>query len=194
MVWQDFVKNTFSNLSSDGSEWLLLDLVDERFALTVVGESYVTKSQLAVDGGVLNAECPNIVKRFDGKDYYVESKPLRDYITEFCERILQIYAPDHIVIHRAVASNQYVSQDGRICDFEPAMQAKDKVLNDLLQYMYNVILEQIPDAKQIDCAGKFCASEAHTWGLSSVHYVDDYYRNVMNELDSIFKQEIDHQK
>lgn len=185
MVWQDFVKNTFNIFQNDGSKWLLLDLIDERFALAKVEDSYVTKSQSAVDGGVLSAQVPNIQRRLIGQDYYVEGTSLKAYIAEFCRRLLQIYEPDHVIIHRAFVSDRYVSLDGKVCDFDASKKASNRALNDLLKYMYDEILKQIPGAREIDCTNDYCASEAHVWGLAPVHYVDDYYRKVMEQLACI---------
>ena len=48
-VYNDLSKNAFQQLSQDDSEFLLIDLIDERFSLLEYENSIITKSTYLVD-------------------------------------------------------------------------------------------------------------------------------------------------
>lgn len=182
-VWQDFNKTAFDMFRNDGSEWLMIDLIDERFALTRIGDTYVTKSSVAVESGVLSDEDGTVPRVSNGKDYFVDKKCLREYIFEFGRRILEIYAPDHIIIHRATAIEYYKTSEGKLCRYPS--EGTDRNLNNLINYMYLVLKEVFPQAHEIECISWYYGSESHVWGLASVHYEDGYYAEVMKRLGEI---------
>lgn len=187
VVWNDFIKNTFDLLKSDESEWLMIDFIDERLPVLAVDNSYITKSAEAVNGNVIpqnSSECP---LRFDGKEYYRGEVSISQCLREFCKQIRQIYATNRIIIHRAKCVTKYVSKDGTICSYSQKDVKFANNVNKLLDYMYDILVKEFPDAHMIDCMDETYGSENHVWGLSIVHYEDTYYKHVMEKLNEIIK-------
>ena len=184
-VWQDFSKNAFDILAHDGSSWIILDLIDERFPLTEIGGAYVTKSALAVQGGAVAEDAPTAPRVSNGKDYFVNGRCLREFIGEFCRRLRAIYSEDHIIIHRALTVEQYWTAEGELRPYTDAELETGKALNALITYMYDVLEEELPQAHVIDCMSGWHGSGTHAWGVATVHYEDGYYAQVIQRLGEI---------
>lgn len=184
-VFSDFTKDTFDILKSDGSDWLILDLIDERFQLVEISGSYATKSSEAVRSGIIPSNAATLSKVKKENEYYVGKHSVREYIECFCKELLKIYAPDHIVIHQVFALDNYYSKAGDIKPYPQDNIAFSRILNELLGYMYCVLRELLPQAHVIDCSTLYHGSEEHQWGLTNTHFEDDYYAEVINQLYNI---------
>ena len=185
MVLWDFRKGTFDLLKNDGSEWLIIDLIDERFALAVIGDSFVTCSAEACQGAVIPKKARLVRPTLSGSDYYINGVCIREYISLFCKKLLEIYRPDHIIIHRALSAKYWKDSEGTAHMYKTGENGTDQRVNALLSYMYSVILEKISLARIIDCTDNFYGGENHIWGLASVHYEDGYYEEVSKKLKEI---------
>ena len=185
MVCHDFRKTAFDTFRKDGSQWLVIDLIDERFALAKLGSSFVTRSTEAVNSGILPDNAALITMQPDGNGYSVDGISLQKYLTEFARRILEIYPQDRVILHRAVAAAAYKDSSGALCLYDTGKSGADARLNGLLEYMYTELKKLIPKAKEINCAQRFLGSSNHHWGIQSVHYEDDYYAEVMRCLENI---------
>ena len=40
----------------------------------------------------------------------------------------------------------------------------------------------MPEAIDLDLCRGYCASESHKWGLAPMHYQDEYYINVLEQI------------
>ena len=224
-VWRDFNKTTFDLFREDGSDWLIIDLIDERFPPVRQGNSYVTKSAMAVEAGLIPENTgENIrywskkpeLKRKDQENIFgflkrmlkgnliknnvstdvqpeqilmIQRTNIRTYIVRFAEKLLEIYKPNHIIIHRALPVKQYWNSDGKLCEFSEDEKVIGKIINDIIVYMYDLLKECIPEAHVIDCISRYHGSEQHNWGKAMVHYEDGYYAEVMSEVKNIVLSE-----
>ena len=182
MVYFDLSKTSFDVLGKDGSKWLMLDLIDERFALLYTrGGTCVTESSEYVKCGGL-PDTIRLPRKFDGRDYFVAGCCLREDIRLFCQKLLQIYEPDHIILHKAYATERYRSKEGEIRPYPDRSLAMGQNLNKLICYMYGIFEEYLPEAIIIDCCAEYIGDEEHLWGLANVHYENGYYREVMRQV------------
>lgn len=182
VVWYDFNKTTFPLFKEDGSDWLLIDLIDEHYAPVRIGDSYVTKSTLAVNGGVIPDTVKGSGRIWNGEDYLIDGVPLRNYIKQFAEKQLKIYRPDHIIIHRAMNVEQYRNAAGELCNFTDREITMGRTVNKILTYMYDYLKSCIPEAREIDIISGYYGKEQHQWGKATVHYEDEYYAAVMEQV------------
>ena len=184
-VWHDFNKTAFDLFRNDGSEWLIIDLIDERFSPVRIGNSYVTKSAAAVEAGVIKTAKKGSGRLWNGNDFLIDRVSLRSYVIRFAEKLLEIYKPDHIIIHRALNVEQYCDADGNLHEFPEAEKKMAQMVNDIIIYMYDCLKECIPEAHEIDCISKYYGSELHHWGRAPVHYEDGYYEEVMDQVKKV---------
>ena len=194
-VINDIKKTTFDILNSSHSKYLIIDLIDERFHLLKANGSIITLSNEFSESGLMDSnfiECEiykiNNWKIFRhgkgvlGYSYMFDDKLLEWYIYQFCQRILSIYDEEHIIIHRAIMVNQYISKTESITDFPKHFLKYNKHINERLNYMYDYLEKFIPKAHVINECQKYYADENHKWGLAPMHYCDQYYMNVLLQI------------
>ena len=183
MVLGDLHKDAFEKLAGDGSEYLLVDMVDERLGVCLLGESVITLStELVGCGYVENPASLRIRPSAANGEIFVNGKNLKDYCKEFAQKILAIYPEDKIIIHRALGVFDYFDENGQQVSFPDDQKAKCQNMNRTLGIMYDALSGAMPGAKVIDTKGHFIADQNHKWGLSIIHYEEDYYRYVLNEI------------
>ena len=116
-IWKDFNKTAFQQFRGDGSQWLIVDLIEERFPRTLVNGRYVTKSFEAVNGCVVPEDSPNIYPDWDGKDYSLDGRCIRHEIKAFCDKLTQIYPQENIIIHQASCVEDYWNGSGELAPY-----------------------------------------------------------------------------
>ncbi|WP_252247355.1 DUF6270 domain-containing protein [Clostridium sp. ZBS4] len=190
-VYNDFKKNIFEKFKNDKSEYLLIDLIDERFKILRYKykgiKSIVTYSASLQESDYIEKIVYIPKKRwgFANKKYYIGFKKLEIYLDKFCKRILAIYEPEKIIIHRCKMCNYYTNSKGAISRFPLNYIKNNRSVNELLNYMYDYLEKRIPEAKVIDISDNYYADENHKWGLSPMHYQKEYYQDVLKELNKL---------
>lgn len=187
VVWLDFNKKTFDVLSADKSDWLIIDLIDERLSLLNIEGTYITKSNEAVNGGVIPDNSKDCPLRFDGRDYYRGDICIRKSINLFCEKIKNIYPQNRIIIHKAKCVDHYKDKNGKLCKYDDEKISLANTINSLLDYMYDILFHNLSGCHIVDCMEGAYGSETHLWGLSIIHYEDIYYKKILEKLKDILK-------
>lgn len=182
MVQYDLEKNGFQLLQSDGSQYLILDLIDERFDLIAVDGSYATLSNEAITSGIWGENFQRVYKRRTLQGYEVEDVALESYVERFANELRKIYDPSHIILHKARMSNFYKNRQGQVKEFPRNHLRNNARINQMLIYMENKLIACLPGIHVIDLSKDFCADEKHKWGLSPMHYQEEYYKHVLHEL------------
>lgn len=192
MVLHDFKKDTFDELSRNSGDYLLIDLIDERFPLVKIDDSFVTYSnELACSNYLDNPILVNKTKKISycnkllGKDsviWKVSGQLLDKYILRFCKLINSIYLPEQIIIHEVYLSNQYLNKHGEKCSFPENYFCSNNRTNQMYEYMYKKIYEYMPNVNRINMSKDFLADETHKWGLQPMHFQREYYETVLEEI------------
>lgn len=188
MVYNDIAKKTFEILSSDESEFLLLDMIDERFEVAKFQGTIITTSNefdlYSTDYKLLKLKKEIIfsdiktIRLVQKILYYKLNKWVKynKYLKSFIEKINKIYKLENIILHKAYMLDEYIDNDGKIQKFDDNIINYNRRLNDKLRYMYEYIENKMPNCKVIDICYKYKASENHKWGLSPMHYEEAYYK------------------
>lgn len=178
-VVHDLEKDAFSCLQSDGSEYLLIDLIDERFALAEFRGSIVTVSNEFREAQI-EGTGKDELKVYD-KD--LDDPVVLEKVDEFCRRIREIYPQEKIILQKALFLDRYYTKDGHETrPFPGYILANNKVVNAQLERLYARVLKNIPGAYVIDLCGKYQCHEAHKWGLSPYHYEAAYYQELIKMM------------
>ena len=187
-IYYDFKKAAFQMLQEKMSDFLFLDLVDERFSLVKIGNSYVTKSSTLLESGVV-AEGVSTVDKEEYADehgnnsYQVEGVDIRVYLDRFCDRILERYKPEKIILHVVRGAEYYYDANGNIQKFEPNTAGYFKRLNRMWSFMYDYLYQKMSGCVYIDISSGYLADEKHVWGLSPIHFQREYYERVLEEIN-----------
>lgn len=193
-VFRDLSKGFWQELAEHPSDYLIIDFIDERFSLGKYENSYFTESNEFVKSQFLEKQYAIVNREKIGEDYYVEGVLLTVYLENFLNRILQNYTESQVILHRAKHVDKYISKKGRIKSFSKAYLQYNQRMNEMLDYMYDYVEKRLPGCISLDFHAKYYADENHKWGLSTMHYEQDYYIRVLNELASIIKVRTGEQK
>lgn len=182
----DFHKTHFGQLAAGRPQWVVIDLIDERFDLLRVGGSYVTRSS-AFDAAGLGDAAEfefELVRRMsaEGCDLFQRSVP------GFAERILELVPAHRVVLHRALWCTRY-RKDGEVHGFA------ERKLD--LCYRQNAMLNRGYDALAEAFAGRAATIEVdperhladagHRWQLEPFHYDAAYNDGAIGCLRDIVR-------
>lgn len=168
MIECDFKKTLFEDIKNSEFDIFIIDLIDERFDIVKVDDSYVTRSSEFVAAGL-----ENIGEKIN--------KSLPDWereCSEFVNRLLSIIPVKNIIIHEAYWAKKYV-ENGEIKEFPNPNYIDTN--NSLLKEYYSVLKKLIPTSV-VKFEGDLLGDSSHVWGLSPFHYNDEYYKNIHNQL------------
>lgn len=170
MVKRDFSKTFFSDVTEKEFDYLMIDLVDERFDLIRIGHSLVTRSNEYVNAGLESVfQGEKLIKSTDGWE--------KDCIT-FSQRLLSILPVKKIVIHEAYWANKYID-DGAVKEYPN--QKNIDANNEILKQYYAILKKAIP-AKVVRTQNELIGDSKHAWGVTPFHYTDDYYKEIYNQI------------
>lgn len=181
----DLDKNVFTTLQQGKGNYLIIDLVDTvRFVLMKYEDSLFTGSTEFVDSKLSN--------------YYNFERinPLNFSETEwkycfslYSKEIKKLYDEKNIIIHCVYFKNDYRTIDGQIKLFDNTRLKTNKIYNEVLKKWYTYLREILPNAIYIDICKQreYLADEKHHYGLAPVHYNDEYYLDVLKQLEEVLE-------
>lgn len=203
-VYNDFVKETFSLFKNDGSKYLMIDLIDERFSISKYSKdgihSIITYSSPLQESNYINKwnlklnSIPRYRKKWRRNRYFAGNKALDIYLEDFCNKILEIYKPENIILHKGKMVNYYRNKDGEIKEFPPYYLNWNKKVNDLIQYMYDFMEKKFTNCFVIDFCDEYYADEEHRWGLAPMHYQKEYYIKIFEELEKYISEQDENER
>ena len=173
-VLEDFAKTFFEQLAADPPDFLVIDLIDERFELlrTQTG-SWVTRSSAFVSAGLDDA--PGFaferVRRLTGE----AAALVLEAIPVFTERLTAIVPPERVILHRAFWLTSF-RRDGELHAFPDDRTTFANHQNAALRHAYDALAKALgrrapeialdPDA--------YAADAHHKWDLEPFHYEPAY--------------------
>jgi hypothetical protein len=183
-VLEDFRKAFFDELAATPPDWLVIDLIDERFEFIRAGDSFVTRSLAFVEAG-LDARFAGhqVVRRLTAEAQTLTERAA----AEFARRVAGVLAPERVVIHRAYWMTHYRDR-GTVAPL-PADRRDFAVRhNSVLDQMYEVLTSAFDGrAHALDLRGEGHAADArHKWGLEPYHYEAAYNASAVRALKAIF--------
>ncbi|MDO5521298.1 MAG: DUF6270 domain-containing protein [bacterium] len=193
MVHVDFNKQVMNRLAENDPEWLVIDLIDERFELleflTEDGEkTYITNSSSVARTNILTES------RYAKKEYNVidtssfSADELEVMIQQYAQEILKRFSSDHIIINESYFCAHFVSnQNEKMRRFNEERVANARKMNQKLSIMYR-LLKKYLNCHLIKMIQPCYADQSHKWGLAEFHYIDAYYRHFMEEVNKIVKR------
>lgn len=184
-VVADFRKTFFSTLAEGRADWLVVDLIDERFdLLQSASGSFVTRSSAFRAAG-LDEHRP-----FDGEPASrVSANGLRLFeqaAAEFARRVVEIVPAERVVLHRALWCTRYRS-DGEVTTFPPEQLAKCERQNEMLTHGYDTLAAAFDGrAASIAVDPEVHVADAdHHWQLEPYHYERAYNEYAVGRLQQL---------
>jgi hypothetical protein len=184
-VTEDFGKTFFSQLKEAEIEWLLIDLIDERFDVVRTGSSCVTRSSAFVDAGLdgtIGDEHPPVRRLTTEADALLAAS-----VDGFVDRVTRVVAPERIIVHRAGWLTRY-RDGGRIAPFGEDRVTFAERHNAALDRAYDRLEARLGTAHAISLdRRRYTADAAHRWALEPYHYEPAYNDAALERLRSLVR-------
>jgi Family of unknown function (DUF6270) len=180
----DFRKSFFDVLAQTEAEWLVIDLIDERFDLLQGAETFITCSSAFRSAGL--EERPPFPVEVIRRNSPAGWKLFEDAAVRFAERVTRIIPPERVVLHRALWCTHYRA-DGRVEPFPPGRLELSKTQNAMLNHGYDALTAVFGGAAEtigVDPA-RHLADAAHHWQLEPYHYEPTYNEWAIERLQQL---------
>jgi hypothetical protein len=178
-VIEDFTKAFLAQLPDDALDWLVVDLIDERFDVLRGASSYVTCSSALSSAGLEEQDRFERVRRLTGE----AAALLDDAAAAFAAHVTAVVPPERVIVHRARWLTRYRYGVG-LHEFTPDRVSFAEHHNAALDHAYDVLERALGGrARTIAFAPtRFVADADHRWGLEPYHYEPDYNAAAVDRL------------
>ena len=178
-VIEDFDKRFLTKLEHERLDWLVIDLIDERFDVLRTPASYVTCSSAYQGAGLAADDGFDRVRRLTGEAAALIERAAR----EFAERVTAVLAPERVIVHRARWMLRY--RDGAaLHDFRADRADFAAHHNDALDHAYDALEQHLGGgaaAIALD-RDRYVADARHRWDLEPFHYEPAYNAAALERL------------
>lgn len=179
----DFRKTFFSSLTEARPQWLVVDLIDERFNLLRGAESFVTRSSAFQAAGLDDAELGlEPVQRMSELGCALFDAAAED----FAARVSEVVPPERVVLHRALWCTRY-RDGGEVLPFPAARLELCRRQNAMLERGYDALEEAFGGCAtsiRLDPEREL-ADAGHRWELEPYHYAPGYNRAAAARLHAL---------
>lgn len=183
MVLSDFNKDCFDIFDDNRSKYLMIDLIDERFSLGQYQNSIVTCSSCLYDSK-FDGKISLVDYIIKGDKYYLQGFDIDIFLREFCRKVLEIYRPENIIIHKAKMLDFYKDINGCFKKFDDNILRRNRIINKRISYIFEFFEKEFKNSIIIDICDDYYADEKNKWGLAPMHYCSDYYTKSLEILHS----------
>jgi len=174
MVMQDFKKDFIDSTSAFKPDVVLIDFVDERFDLLKYGDSYVTRTNELVNGDIESLWDFERISRFEEATHKLWER----CCDKFVQSLLNVVSKEKIYLHEAYWATEFIDSNSKVNVFDNAEQIIKN--NKILQRYYEYFKKSCPGITVL--SERPSADENHVWGKSPMHFTENYYKNIYNQL------------
>ena len=175
MVLGDMNKSFFSKLLNTSFDVLLIDLIDERFNLSIKGQSVHTISS-EYKKALYTPNSYRSIKRFSDEKFRLWEKGLEKLVTFLKKNRLE----NKIVLNKVYWTHK-IGQDGIVNERYSPQDIKEA--NDDLKRMYTKISTLLPYIKTIEYPeNQLFTDPSHKWGVEPFHYNENIFKRQLGVL------------
>jgi len=178
-IHDDFTKTSLAILDKD-FDYLILDFIEDRFDIAQIGDTYIVCSPNVLKSGVLNQFSHHrIIPRSDPEVAFLWAKSW----LKLLERIREKGIENKLILNCGVYCRTYLTPEGETKFFDSNYTRFAETNQILINSYHGLVRASLNGVKTInvDSRWRFAASD-HKWGLQPFHYIDGYYRDLMDKL------------
>ena len=182
VVCQDFEKTVLGELLLAMPDWVVFDLIDERFAVVEMLGSWVTVSSYLQQTSLGHSMVGSM-------DMIRPLDPRRESLFDDAVRVMTRQLHDGLpdarwVVHRAFYATEVAPNDSGRGFSENAVGNAHR-MNQILARWYDALEEEL-GARVVEASPDLVvANPGHRWGLDHFHYVDRYYLSILDQLNEL---------
>ncbi|EKN66467.1 hypothetical protein BABA_15197 [Neobacillus bataviensis LMG 21833] len=178
MVYNDLQKMFRRYIQNPTSDYLIIDLIDERMNLIKVKQGpYITRSTELVNAK-LKVDQAAVLKRL-----HLPEHLWFDKAALFIDDVKKKFDRNQIILHKVFWQEKYRTAAGELKEFENRKEIREN--NELLHTYYSFMEDHMDGIHVIDLNGKYYGDETHRWGKSPFHFEEEYYKDFLQQLHAI---------
>lgn len=186
MIYYDCNKSALKKIVSDDCDYLIIDLIDERFGIIESEKGNLTYSQVLQRSKQLNELSPyKVIDIKEDTDFFYNA--YRDYAMFLREK----FDVKRIIIHEVYPVLNYLGNDNKLHLFDENEIKKSKRVCSKIRKGYELLQTFLPEATVLKMPPNTIAYENHAWGKASVHFTDDYYVEKLTEIVGITNTKVE---
>lgn len=168
IVTFDLKKTLYHNFSKYIFDYLVIDLIDERFKLYQNKNNQLLTLSPEFISSKFNINDGTIIKSFTDKHFQLWEEGWNNFLYT----LVQTKQTDKLRINKVYWSHK---MEGNV-PFQDYELEDINLANAYLDKLYNRINEDIPSEQFINVdSSVFIGAHDHKWGISPFHYINDYY-------------------
>ncbi|WHY00435.1 DUF6270 domain-containing protein [Neobacillus sp. DY30] len=189
IVAADFNKTLKKDLESLDVDFFIIDFLVERISLLANGNKYITRSKELSNSGILNNKKYRLGKVVNRKaDDMVLLHEWFNACDQFIASLQKNFKPNQIILNEVYLTEQYREQS-EIKNFDEKQTEGIRETNSLLKMYYSYFKARYPSINCIQISKENNVGDLnHQWGLSPMHFVDDYYLEARQQLNKIYQE------
>lgn len=179
MIYYDSKKLAFDKIV-DGCDYLLIDLIDERFGILESDVGCLTYSQVLQRSEHMKSLYPYKIR-----DIHYDTKEFYDAYNKYALFLREHFNVNKIIIHEAYPVSVYLGKDQALHSFNSEELKKNDKLCIKIKRGYELLETFLPEAQVLQMPCNTIAFEEHMWGKSTVHYTYTYYMEMLKKINNI---------
>lgn len=178
VVLADFRKTFFDDLEASAPDFLIIDLMSERFDLVRAHATYVTRSWELVHSG-FGERCGRLERI--PRETEAAHESWCEKSREFADVLRKRFPELPVILHKAYWTHSY--RDGAsIRPFPREWREWISRRNDMLEACHAHLEQYLPALVTVEPRRTYLADPGHRWGLGSSHYESGYYDDIRKQL------------
>lgn len=179
IVTQDLNLDLFDTLINTDYDYILIDLIDDRYGLVKFENTFVTKSFEFDSSKILDSNCEINTVSFFSKDFYFYWEKGFKLFLDFC--ILN-NIESKLVLNKVYFADSI--DNGK--NFNNFTQSQIENYNSRLDEIYDLINDLVPNLIVIDYPQNIIIAKSnHKWGEMPFHYIDEFYDWTYSKLSRL---------
>ncbi|MFB3170024.1 DUF6270 domain-containing protein [Neobacillus sp. 179-C4.2 HS] len=187
IVAADFNKSLKKDLAGLDVDFFIIDFLVERISLLSNGNKYITRSKELSTSGLLTNKKYRLGKVVSRKaDDMVLLHTWFNACDQFIDCLQKKFKPHQIILNEVYLTEHYLD-NSEIKNFDEKQTEGIRETNAMLKMYYSYFKGKYPGINFINISKENSVGDInHQWGLSPMHFVDDYYLEARQQLNKIY--------
>lgn len=162
-------------------DYMIIDLIDERFTVIEIESTYITSSKELLESGI----CSDY--KYYTLTFEEKNRIWKDSCRNFADFISPLVEKRKVILHEAYWTNTY-SVDGKEEKFDVETSKRVHLNNLYLKQYYRFLKDYLGENLLVVSNNHPVADPKHKWGLNPVHYTGDYYQSIYDSIERLIVQ------
>ncbi|WP_445322109.1 DUF6270 domain-containing protein [Paenibacillus sp. FSL F4-0087] len=114
------------------------------------------------------------VSRFNDRTHLLWEESCDKFFTYLLSHV----SISKIIVHETYWADHYINEEYHLCEYPNSQNIQRN--NEVLERYYSYVRNKYPEIRFV--SSNRVGSASHKWGLSPVHYTDEYYLDIFKQI------------